>query len=458
MHHLIFYLLISSCSYGQGSKNTRLLDHWNQDTLVTSSFGVRYNECFGFVQSGKEYAIAGSTEGSHFFHLSADDKFVPTGFIEGKFNNAQVIHRDFARYQDYIYAVCDEGNSSLQIIDISNLPTSVSVVSENDSTFARVHNIFIDTANALLYASTITESVGGILQSQRSMQLFSLTDPLNPSLVYTGPSDIPEVHDSYVRNNIAYLNCGFDGLRVYDFSDPMNPVYLQNMNFYIDQGYNHQGALSPDGSLYVFADETQGKKIKLCTISDNQATIISDFSTNSENNSVPHNISITGDFAYVAYYNEGLRIYDLRTSPPIEIAYYDTYPIDESLFMMRGAWGVYTDYPSGRILVSDRVYGLFLIDVPQEILSINSSSPISIFPNPSAAGSQLQLALSNKSIDAFTVYIYDNLGKLVLNESRTGQTYAQIDHQLAVGAYQLKIQYTDYLGEQRYLFEKFIVE
>lgn len=455
---LIICLLISSFSYGQESKNTRLLDHWNQDTLVTSSFGVRYNECFGFVSGGIEYAVIGTTEGSHFFQLSDDDKLIPLGFIEGRYNNAQVIHRDFALFQNYIYAVCDEGNSSLQIIDISNLPTSVSVVAENDTTFARLHNVFIDTANSLLYACTITPFLGGAFQATTSMEVYSLADPLNPNLVYSGPSDIPEVHDVYVRNNIAYLNCGFDGLRVYDFSDPVNPIYLQNLDIYQDQGYNHQGALSPDGNQYVFADETAGKRLKLCSILTNQVTIDSDFGTNSENNSVPHNISITGNFAYVAYYNEGLRIYDLRVSPPTEIAHYDTYPIDETIFMMRGAWGVYSDFPSGRIIVSDRVYGLFLIDVPQDILNAITPNPVTIFPNPSSAGSILQISLSDKSIDAFSIYIYNLKGQLVFTESITGQTYAELNHQLAVGTYQLKIQYTNYLGDQQFLVEKFIVE
>ena len=45
-----------------------------------------------------------------------------------------------------IYIVCDEGNSStLQIIDISNLPNSVTTVYDSDSLFQKSHNIFIDT-------------------------------------------------------------------------------------------------------------------------------------------------------------------------------------------------------------------------------------------------------------------------------------------------------------------------
>lgn len=185
-----------------------------------------------------------------------------------------------------------------------------------------------------------------------------MADPINPVLLWEGPSDIPIVHDCYVRDNIALLNCGDEGLRVYDFTNPSTPIYINNLTFYQDQGYNHQGWLSPDGLTYVFADETNGKRVKKCIVgSDYSIQVQSFFGTNYENNSVPHNIMCTNQFAFVAYYNEGLRIFDIRNAP-IEIASYDTYPTS-SIFKMNGAWGVFSNYLSGRIIVSDRQNGLF---------------------------------------------------------------------------------------------------
>ena len=49
-------------------------------------------------------------------------------------------------------AVCDEGPSSLQIMDLSFLPDSVSVIYDDDSLITRSHNIFIDTAYSKLYS------------------------------------------------------------------------------------------------------------------------------------------------------------------------------------------------------------------------------------------------------------------------------------------------------------------
>ena len=45
------------------------LDNWHDDTLATNSSKVRYSGCWGFERNNEEYAIIGSTEGTHFFHV-----------------------------------------------------------------------------------------------------------------------------------------------------------------------------------------------------------------------------------------------------------------------------------------------------------------------------------------------------------------------------------------------------
>ena len=74
------------------------------------------------------------------------------------------------------------------------------------------------------------------------MRVF-LVNPETPLLLWEGPNDIAEVHDIHVRDNEAILNCGFDGIRIYDFTNPSNPIFTQSIEFYNDQGYNHQGFL-----------------------------------------------------------------------------------------------------------------------------------------------------------------------------------------------------------------------
>ncbi len=458
MLRLAVILLISLPTFGQISFNTTKLDHWKDDNLLTNSSEIRYNECEGFEFEGKEYAVAGSTEGTHFFHVTTDGKLDLIDSIRGKYVNSLVVHRDFAVYRNYVYSVCDEGLSSLQVVDISQLPNSIQLVNEDDSNFVRVHNITIDTTNALLYACTITQEINGSLQQPRAMQVYSLADPIHPTLIHTGPTDIPEVHDVFVKDNIAILSCGADGLRVYDYSNPTSPVYLQNMSFYQDQGYNHQGWLSPDGKTFIFGDESEGKQLKKCSFDGTEVEITSLFGTNWLNNSVPHNLFMTDKFVFVAYYNEGLRIYDYRSTQPREVAYYDTYPTEEPLFKMRGAWGVHVLPNSERILVSDRVHGLFLIDFDQTIFSSSVSGDLAIYPSPINSGETVTVRLSNFNIEDFIYRVIDHSGRIVYSELVNGQNFTELNTKgMRAGVYTIEIEYSNEFDETDRFNKKLLI-
>jgi choice-of-anchor B domain-containing protein len=444
--------------FGQDKLNIELLDNWFEDSLITNSTLARFSGCWGFVYKGKEYAVIGSTEGTHFFKIE-NDKLHPAGFVEGKFNSSMVVHREFKTFQNYLYSICDEGNSSLQIIDLSFLPDSVVLAADiQDSRIGRCHNLFIDTTNQLLYACLVTPIVSGTPTSIEPMRVFSLADPLDPQLLYTGPSDIPEVHDCYVRNNIAYLNCGGDGIRIYDFTNPNSPVYLNNLTFYTDQGYNHQGWLSPDGKTYVFADETNGKKVKRCKVNSNFSLQVNgSFGVEYDAGSVPHNIMITETFAYVAYYNEGVQIFDLRDPVPHRVGFYDTYPTDHP-FKMNGAWGIYNQYSNGKFIVSDRQYGLFLLRFDSEKFFSNAQAePFTIYPNPANSGTDLNIRSYQDEISEYYVTVYSADGKLLTENSISQSSLSTLNIPYSNGVYFVRIVYTDYLGQNVFFTKSVIV-
>lgn len=460
MNRLFLYIgfLSFGVVFAQSSLNVRLLDNWQDPSLSVNSSGVRYNECWGFEQDEQEYAILGSTDGTHFFKITNDHQFEEVDFKQGKYASSMVVHRDFKTYRKYAYSVCDEGNSSLQIFDLSTLPDSVSLAAEFTGNFVRAHNLFIDTANAMMYVSGPMH-FDSILNTniQYKLDVYSLSNPTHPNLVWSGdPLTFPYVHDCFVRDNIAYLNCGEEGLRVYDFSTPSSPVFLQNFTAYQDQGYNHQGWLSPDGKKYVFGDETGGKRLKKCSV-DNQhhIAIESHFGTNHLNGSIPHNVMISNDFAFVAYYNEGLRIYDIRPNTPREIAHYDTYP-EESPFKMEGAWGVFSNFPSGRILVSDRHNGLFLFEFDAEIFLNTGNEDVFIYPNPVPQGEPITVRI-NLAISSFKVAIFDEMGRQITLEEIQNQTYYTVPALLSKGLYFLELKYVNYLEEEVVLHHRFVV-
>lgn len=453
---LLSFVFLTFCVFAQKSNNIIQLDHWFQDSLITNSTNVRYGDCFGFVWKNNEYAVAGSTEGTHVFLIDSTDHFIPVGYIKGRYSNTQVSHRDYAVFQHYLYAVCDEGQSSLQIIDFQNLPNSISLVKEDSVQFGRVHNIFIDSVQQTFY-SCIHRSVTNTQTIEAAMKVFSLADPINLVEVWSGPTDIQEVHDCYVRDGKAILNCGYEGMRVYDFSTPQAPIFLDSKTIYQDQGYNHQGWLTPSGNTYYFADETNGKRIKKCTFDGSELTIKQLFGVNHQNGSVPHNIMATDSFVYVAYYNEGLRIFDARYPIPTEIAYFDSYS-EESTFKQNGNWGLYTLLPSKRILISDRQNGLFLLGFDATLFSeklIGDSG--FIYPNPATKNEAITVRLPLGANNS-TLSLYNLLSELLMIYSFDTSDYTEFVPNCAAGSYIVTINFRDKKGQNQQFTSKLIIE
>ena len=53
--------------------------------------------------------------------------------------------------------------------------------------------------------------------SNSAMDVYDLQNPIDPQLIFSY-NDVGHVHDAFVRNDSAFLNCGNQGLRILDFS------------------------------------------------------------------------------------------------------------------------------------------------------------------------------------------------------------------------------------------------
>ena len=450
MRVLVFYLFAFPLFLSAQIKNVTLLDHWSDSSLISNSSQVRYSGCYSFSKAGNDYAVIGTTEGFHIFEITVDNSLTFIDSIKGNFLSSQAITREYAHYNDFLYAIGDEGDASLQIIDLSNLPTAVNLAADiQDERVGKAHNIYIDTSRALMYLCLVTPIVNGMETSMIPLRLYSLENPLSPSIIFSGFDDLSEVHDFEFKESVGILNCGFQGIRVYDFSIPEAPIYLNNLEFYQEQGYNHQGSLSEDGSTYVFADETPGTRIKKCTVAENYGLQVQQLfgAENTPYDKTAHNIKVLGNLAYVAYYNDGLRIYDLRNNPPNEIAAYDTHTdLSGNEFSMWGAWGVEARAFNNQVLISDRISGLYLFEFDMAFFEeAKSPSVVSCYPNPAPKGEQVFIRMADDHISRFSITLSDQAGKEILAKEIYDNSFAPINLNVAQGTYFLKIEFPEEL-------------
>ena len=406
MKKLLFILSsILLCTTTNGQQTGTLLYNWQDNTLVASTaHNNTYNECWGVVVNDREIAIIGSTAGTHFFDVTDPTNSSEVAFVAGAYTGTGVVHRDYHDFEGYLYAVCDEGSTStLQIIDISNLPDSINTVYDSNALLTKSHNIYIDTTSAKMY------SCG----TNGTMQVYSLNSPQNPILIYSYNT---YVHDAYIIDDIAYLNCGGNGLIIEDFTmvDTIGDQPTQlvaSYTSYPDFGYNHSGWLNENKTIYAMFDENHGYDVKLLDVSDlNNVSVLSIFNSGVDPQSMAHNGIIKGDLLFISYYHDGLRVFDISDPyNPIQNWQYDTYS-STNYAGYKGAWGVYPNLPSGNIIVSDMQTGLYIIELSggtTHIIESNLSS--NIFPNPATD----HITIANQDADNFI--LYNSLGKELMS-------------------------------------------
>lgn len=354
---LAFLLLSAPAAFSQASEAT-LLGNWHDDDLIlTSWLDSRYNEVWGFAINGHEYAVIGSTEGMHIIDVTNPANPEEAFRVDGAAIGPNLVHRDFKTFNGYLYCVADEGSAStLQIVDLNDLPNSITEVYNSNEFVITAHNLYIDETQARLY----------LVGAQGKTKVLDISTPDQPVLLGSYPDAdyfMPYVHDAYIADHIGFFNCGNQGFWVIDFTDPQNPQTISTLTNYVDAGYNHSGWVSEDGKYYFLLDETHGMAIKVIDITDlENLQVVATMEPGNWNDEIAHNAIVRGDLLFVSYYYDGLQVWDISNPlEPVRVYYYDTYPGQNETFFA-GAWGVYPLLPSGNVLVSDMQGGLFVVE------------------------------------------------------------------------------------------------
>jgi len=434
---LLLPLALTTSAHAQDSLNVTKLFHWDDPSIPegTSNYQNQYNEVWGYAANGREYAFLGSSLGVHVFDVTVPENSVLIDEVPGRFSGVGVIHRDYKVFEDHLFATCDQGASSLQIMDLQYLPDSVHVVYDSDSLLVRAHNIQIDPVAKRLY------TCGG----STHFSIYDISEPSSPSLLSDCEADIPwwagevsYVHDCFVRDNIVWCNDG-DGMHVIDFTDVDNPVLLGSLTSYADQGYNHSGWMNDQGTLYAMADETHGSPLKFVDATQlSDLEVISTVTSGVHPTSVLHNPFFTGDLVHVAYYYDGYWLWNLADPlQPILIGYYDT-STEPNTDSYRGAWGTYPFLPSGHVLVSDMQTGLWVLDIAQATSTGTGKEPPLFRVSPTLTHDQVTVT-NLTGAKAAQIDVFDTSGSLVMDAITNDASYQLDVKDLLNGMYIVRV-------------------
>ncbi len=417
MKKYIFFLLFVfsiTTSQAQVSWNMELLSMYDDNTIPDNGNNQwAYNDIWGYAANNREYAFVNSAAYVHFFDVT--DPFNPV-LIDEIAGGDTTIWRDIKTFGNYAYAVSDGTTEGMMIFDLSNLPTSISLVSQSDVFFESAHNIFIDEPNGRLYVAGSNSLNNGLIVLDIG------SNPTNPDLI-GNDTLLDYVHDVYVRDNMAYCSHGdIATFTVYDYTDASQPITKASVT---TNGYNHSSWVSDDGSFAVFAEEVPpGLPLGIADLTNVENGFMEvetyfqfPLITDDDIFNTPHNPFMLGNYAYVSYYEDGIQIIDLTVpSNPVLIGYFDTFPNNVDYQGYLGCWGVYPYLPSGNIIVSDRKYGLHVLKFNDpNLLSVEddfSENDIAIFPNPSLDG---KFNILNNKIEGekTNLEIIDVSGKLI---------------------------------------------
>jgi len=369
-----------------------------------------YNGIWGFTKGIREYALQCSNIGLHILDVTTTTIIVvQTIIMEGG-----DIYRDVATHDSYAYIGAQAGeNPDAYVVNLTQLSgTAVAHgTNSNPITTNNIKNIgeegwghTTNVWNGLLFLN------GAGTKANSGCRIFDLLeDPMTPRYITTYIGG--DCHDSYGQTigdrDILFSADGVYGkyrllditnIRSTSSSSPQSSIPQIGETEYMNV-YAHQNVVSDDGTTLFVTDESNEVDIAVFDISIlSNPRLISTFQWSgeqTERDAIVHNGAILGDYLLVAYYNAGLRVFDISNVTSIEeVGNYETYRnpdgkagifdkdindlVTGGIQNFDGAWNVAT-LQSGKILISDTISGTFVVQINK-----NTSGTIRNTPTPSS--------------------------------------------------------------------------
>jgi len=373
--------------------NLNLLAHMPLSSFSTKPTSA--NDIWGHVDlnTGDEYAIIGLRNGIAVVNVSDPTNPTEVGTITGAnsiwrdIKVYQYYDKEFGLWRAYAYATIDSAPDRVTIIDLNNLPHSVSLVKKS-SVVATAHNVYISnvdpTFNIALPGLTPSLQLTGTNKNGGAFTNFSLADPENLTLMATMARGQGYTHDgaSLVINDARKdITCpNSDTCTIFaDFNEKefklwniTNPkeVSLVGTGKYTDVAsvdqYVHSGWPSEDKQYLFVHDEFDEKDaginstVRVFSLAD-LANPQHVGQWTGPTRAIDHNGFVRGNRYYLSNYERGFSVLDISDPVnPSEVGFFDTYtPSNNAAY--NGGWGAYPFLPSGNILVSDIGSGLYIL-------------------------------------------------------------------------------------------------
>jgi choice-of-anchor B domain-containing protein len=374
-------------------KNIDLLAHFPLTQMSgTPSSG---SDIWGHVDlnTGNEFAIMGLKNGVIVVDVTTPSIPKEVGTISGVSSSwrdvkvYQYFDEALNLWQAYAYATT-EGNEGVTIIDLNNLPNSISLVEKN-KVVSTAHNVYITnvdhTLNIELPNQKASLQLIGANSRSGAFQNYSLSNPRTLTNRPTSNFGSGYTHDGSslsIDDQRSINDCGLTSgsctvfidfnekeMKLWNITDPNNSSQLGTAEYNDvdkDNQYIHSGWGTEDKQFVLLHDEFDEYRgglnttVRIFSIEDLNTPIQVGQWTGSTR-AIDHNGFVRGNRYYMSNYERGLTVLNITDpSNPTEVAFFDTYtPANSASF--NGAWGVYPFLPSGNILVSDINSGLYIL-------------------------------------------------------------------------------------------------
>jgi len=391
---------VNGFAAGYPCENVDLYAHLDFDALGCNGItaGAEGNDIWGWSQNGRDFAIAGCTNGVSFVEITDPTNPKVLGVLPTQSGSA--IWRDMKVFKNYAFIVSEAQNHGMQVFDLTRLLT---VTPDNTRKFnadvvyydqmgterqRSTHNLAIDEASGRAFLVGCKTCSGGLL-------MVDVSNPLNPTfagcysgdgythdtqcVVYPGPDQ------GYIGHEICYA-FNEDSLTVVDTTDPANAVMLSRIP-YKGVAYTHQGWATEDFK-HLFHDDELDEIYDTFDTSKRTNTYIWNVEDlrnplqirvyQSPVQSIDHNQYIYGRCSYQANYASGLRIVKfnpdaLDTTMPTQAGFFDVHP-EEDVAQFYGSWSVFANYQGANkntVVVESIERGLFVLHVDKTAIGCN---------------------------------------------------------------------------------------